>query len=211
MCRVHTALTSLTVRRNPGPGSAHAMHNRRRSGYTSRPRSSIPNDRGQRCVIPLSDRWLRYSPPMAGSWCCLCGPARFRRVITIWSRQAPFGSTARCVQPPWTSTTGWYSRVARSPATPNIRTDLRNSGASVLDRELAIDHNLITSRPLDDLPVLCRPSSTTCPLRASSTDSPGVARHRRIQRLPAAFLSLGGRPIQWQTCVDHVRLTPAVV
>ncbi|ALR12998.1 type 1 glutamine amidotransferase domain-containing protein [Mycobacteroides saopaulense] len=39
---------------------------------------------------------------------------------------------------------------------PSIRTDLRNAGASVLDRELVIDHNLITSRSPDDLPAFCR-------------------------------------------------------
>jgi|SRR5690554_655510 len=35
---------------------------------------------------------------------------------------------------------------------PSIRTDLRNAGANVVDREVAIDGNLITSRNPDDIP-----------------------------------------------------------
>jgi protease I len=35
---------------------------------------------------------------------------------------------------------------------PSIRTDLRNAGAEVVDREVAVDGNLITSRKPDDIP-----------------------------------------------------------
>jgi protease I len=35
---------------------------------------------------------------------------------------------------------------------PSIRTDLRNAGATVIDQEVVIDGNLITSRNPDDLP-----------------------------------------------------------
>lgn len=35
---------------------------------------------------------------------------------------------------------------------PSIRTDLRNAGANVVDREVVIDGNLITSRKPDDIP-----------------------------------------------------------
>ena len=35
---------------------------------------------------------------------------------------------------------------------PSIRTDLRNAGAEVVDREVAQDGNLITSRKPDDIP-----------------------------------------------------------
>lgn len=35
---------------------------------------------------------------------------------------------------------------------PSIRTDLENAGATVVDREVAIDGNLITSRNPDDIP-----------------------------------------------------------
>ncbi|MGB7373622.1 type 1 glutamine amidotransferase domain-containing protein [Pontixanthobacter sp.] len=35
---------------------------------------------------------------------------------------------------------------------PSLRTDLRNAGANVVDQEVAIDGNLITSRNPDDIP-----------------------------------------------------------
>ncbi|MEE4288003.1 MAG: type 1 glutamine amidotransferase domain-containing protein [Erythrobacter sp.] len=35
---------------------------------------------------------------------------------------------------------------------PSIRTDLRNAGAEVVDREVAVDGNIITSRNPDDIP-----------------------------------------------------------
>ena len=35
---------------------------------------------------------------------------------------------------------------------PSIRTDLANAGAKVVDREVAVDRNLITSRKPDDIP-----------------------------------------------------------
>jgi protease I len=37
-------------------------------------------------------------------------------------------------------------------AWPSIRTDLRHAGATVIDREVVVDDNLITSRNPDDIP-----------------------------------------------------------
>ncbi len=37
-------------------------------------------------------------------------------------------------------------------AWPSVRTDLKNAGADVVDREVAVDGNLITSRNPDDIP-----------------------------------------------------------
>ncbi len=39
---------------------------------------------------------------------------------------------------------------------PSLRTDLRNAGATVVDQEVCIDGNLITSRSPDDLPAFCQ-------------------------------------------------------
>ena len=39
---------------------------------------------------------------------------------------------------------------------PSIRTDLENAGAKVVDQEVAIDGNLITSRKPDDIPAFCQ-------------------------------------------------------
>jgi protease I len=36
-----------------------------------------------------------------------------------------------------------------------VRTDLRNAGATVVDEEVVIDGNLISSRSPDDLPAFC--------------------------------------------------------
>jgi len=38
---------------------------------------------------------------------------------------------------------------------PSIRTDLRNAGARVLDEEVVVDGNLVTSRSPSDLPAFC--------------------------------------------------------
>ena len=39
---------------------------------------------------------------------------------------------------------------------PSIRTDLKNAGANVVDRKVAVDGNLITSRKPDDIPAFSR-------------------------------------------------------
>jgi len=39
---------------------------------------------------------------------------------------------------------------------PSIRTDLRNAGGTVVDREVAVDGNIITSRKPDDVPAFTR-------------------------------------------------------
>ena len=39
---------------------------------------------------------------------------------------------------------------------PSIRTDLRNAGAEVVDREVAVDGNLVTSRKPDDIPAFTK-------------------------------------------------------
>jgi protease I len=39
---------------------------------------------------------------------------------------------------------------------PSIRTDLRNAGANVVDQEVAVDGNLITSRKPDDIPAFSK-------------------------------------------------------
>jgi protease I len=36
-----------------------------------------------------------------------------------------------------------------------VRTDLRNAGANVVDQEVVVDDQLVTSRKPDDLPAFC--------------------------------------------------------
>lgn len=39
---------------------------------------------------------------------------------------------------------------------PSLRTDIRNAGGEWVDREVAVDQRLVTSRKPDDLPAFCR-------------------------------------------------------
>ena len=56
---------------------------------------------------------------------------------------------------PWTLLEAGVLRGRTVTSYPSIRTDLRNAGADVVDQEVAIDGNLITSRSPDDLPAFC--------------------------------------------------------
>src|SRR6201994_3830637 len=53
---------------------------------------------------------------------------------------------------PWTLIEADVVAGRTVPSYPSIRTDLRNAGANVVDQEVAIDQNVITSRRPSDLP-----------------------------------------------------------
>jgi protease I len=53
---------------------------------------------------------------------------------------------------------------------PSIRTDLRNAGANVVDEEVVVDGNLISSRSPSDLPAFC--SAMVRQFANASTGSP---------------------------------------
>lgn len=57
---------------------------------------------------------------------------------------------------PWTLVEADVVRDRTLTSYPSIRTDLRNAGASVVDQEVCIDGNLITSRSPKDLPAFCQ-------------------------------------------------------
>jgi protease I len=38
---------------------------------------------------------------------------------------------------------------------PSLKTDLKNAGATWVDKEVVVDHGLVTSRKPDDLPAFC--------------------------------------------------------
>jgi protease I len=46
-------------------------------------------------------------------------------------------------------------RGRRITSWPSLRTDLRNAGAEVVDQEVVIDEQFVTSRSPDDLPAFC--------------------------------------------------------
>lgn len=56
---------------------------------------------------------------------------------------------------PWTLVEAGVVDGRTVTSFPSIRTDLANAGATVVDREVAVDGNLITSRNPDDLPAFC--------------------------------------------------------
>lgn len=56
---------------------------------------------------------------------------------------------------PWTLVEAGVVAGRTVTSYPSIRTDLRNAGGNVVDEEVAVDGNLITSRSPDDLPAFC--------------------------------------------------------
>jgi protease I len=57
---------------------------------------------------------------------------------------------------PWTLAEAGVLHGRTVTSYPSIRTDLRNAGATVVDQQVCIDGNLITSRNPDDLPAFCQ-------------------------------------------------------
>jgi protease I len=56
---------------------------------------------------------------------------------------------------PWTLVEAGVTAGRRMTSYPSIRTDLRNAGAHVVDEEVVVDGNLISSRSPRDLPAFC--------------------------------------------------------
>jgi protease I len=56
---------------------------------------------------------------------------------------------------PWTLVEAGVTAGRTLTSYPSIRTDLRNAGAHVVDEEVVVDGNLISSRSPADLPVFC--------------------------------------------------------
>jgi protease I len=57
---------------------------------------------------------------------------------------------------PWTLAEAGVLHGRRLTSWPSIRTDLRNAGAEVVDEEVVIDRQLISSRGPQDLPSFCK-------------------------------------------------------
>jgi protease I len=56
---------------------------------------------------------------------------------------------------PWTLVEAGVAVGRKLTSYPSIRTDLRNAGAHVVDEEVVVDGNLVTSRSPSDLPAFC--------------------------------------------------------
>ena len=56
---------------------------------------------------------------------------------------------------PWTLIEANAVKGRTMTSWPSLKTDLRNAGAEWVDREVVVDHGLVTSRKPDDLPAFC--------------------------------------------------------
>jgi protease I len=56
---------------------------------------------------------------------------------------------------PWTLVEAGVVAGRKLTSYPSIRTDLRNAGGRVVDEEVVVDRNLVTSRSPADLPAFC--------------------------------------------------------
>lgn len=56
---------------------------------------------------------------------------------------------------PWTLIEADAVRGKTVTSWPSLKTDLTNAGAHWVDREVVVDHGLVTSRKPDDLPAFC--------------------------------------------------------
>jgi protease I len=56
---------------------------------------------------------------------------------------------------PWTLVEAGVVAGRKLTSYPSIRTDLRNAGGKVVDEEVVVDRNLVTSRSPADLPAFC--------------------------------------------------------
>ncbi|MFI5502303.1 type 1 glutamine amidotransferase domain-containing protein [Nocardia asteroides] len=56
---------------------------------------------------------------------------------------------------PWTLVEADAVRGRTLTAYPSVRTDIRNAGGTVVDREVVTDNGLVSSRNPDDLPAFC--------------------------------------------------------
>ena len=56
---------------------------------------------------------------------------------------------------PWTLVEADVVRDRTLTSYPSVRTDIRNAGGTVVDEEVVVDGNLVSSRNPDDLPAFC--------------------------------------------------------
>jgi protease I len=88
-----------------------------------------------------------------------CNPDRLRMNEDAVSFVRDFVTSGKPVgvicHGPWTLVEADVVRGRRITSWPSIRTDLRNAGAEVVDEEVVVGDNIISSRWPDDLPAFC--------------------------------------------------------
>lgn len=73
-------------------------------------------------------------------------------VRAFFGEHKPVGAICHA---PWTLIDAGVVRGRTLTSWPSIRTDLRNAGANVVDKEVVVDDGLVTSRKPDDLEAFC--------------------------------------------------------
>jgi protease I len=73
-------------------------------------------------------------------------------VRAFFDEHKPVGAICHA---PWTLIDAGVVKGRTLTSWPSIRTDLRNAGANVVDREVVVDDGLVTSRKPDDLDAFC--------------------------------------------------------
>ena len=88
-----------------------------------------------------------------------CNPDRLRMDDDAVAFVRDFVSSGKPVAAichgPWTLVEADVVRGRRITSFPSLRTDLRNAGAEVVDEQVCVDDNIITSRNPDDLDAFC--------------------------------------------------------
>jgi protease I len=88
-----------------------------------------------------------------------CNPDRLRMDAAAVAFVRDFVASGKPVgvicHGPWTLLEADVLRGRRITSWPSLRSDLRRGGADVVDEEVVIDGNLISSRKPDDLPAFC--------------------------------------------------------
>lgn len=88
------------------------------------------------------------------------GPDKLRTdddVLQIVRRHIQDGAiVASICHGPWVLASAGVLEGRKLTSWPSVRDDLRNAGAEVVDEEVVVDGDLVTSRKPDDLPAFCR-------------------------------------------------------
>ena len=88
-----------------------------------------------------------------------CNPDRLRMDAAAVAFVRDFVNSGKPVgvicHGPWSLVEADVVRGRRITSWPSVRTDLRNAGAEVVDEEVVVDGNIISSRWPDDLPAFC--------------------------------------------------------
>ena len=87
-------------------------------------------------------------------------PDRLRRYPAVTSLVREISKEGRIVAAichgAWVPISAGIMRGRKATCFSGIKDDVTNAGATYLDQEVVVDHNLITSRVPDDLPAFCQ-------------------------------------------------------